>query len=62
MLASVERRGYGETCQLHLFAIELSEANSNGLAGCRRFRRKLDGLISVSRLKADRFALAKGNQ
>jgi hypothetical protein len=62
MLASVERRGYRQPCQLHLFTIELTEADSNGLAGRRRFRRKLDGLISVGRLKADRFALAKGNQ
>ena len=62
MLASVERRGYREPCQLHLFAIELTEANSNGLAGRRRFRRKLDRLISVGRLKADRLALAEGDQ
>lgn len=54
MLASVERRGYRETCQLHLFAIELTKANSNGLARRRRFRRKLDRLISVGSLKADR--------
>ncbi|GCC44925.1 hypothetical protein chiPu_0028794 [Chiloscyllium punctatum] len=62
MLASVERRGYRETCQLHLFAIELTKANSNGLARRRRFRRKLDRLISVGSLKADRLALAKGDQ
>ena len=61
MLASVERRGYRETCQLHLFAIELTKANSNGLARRRRFRRKLDRLISVGSLKADRLALAKGS-
>jgi hypothetical protein len=62
MLASVEGCGYRQPCQLHLFTIELTEANSNGLARRRRFRRKLDRLISVGRLKADRFALAKGNQ
>ncbi len=59
MLASVERRGYREPCQLQLFTIELTEANSNGLARRRRFRRKLDRLIAAGRLKADRFALAK---
>jgi hypothetical protein len=62
MLASVERRGYRQPCQLHLFAVELTEANSKGLAGRRRFRRKLDGLISVGRLMADRLAFAKGDQ
>ena len=62
MLASVERRGYRQPCQLHLFTIKLTKANSNWLARRRRFRRKLDRLISFGRLKADRLALAKGDQ